>query len=178
MKLRFMAEGEEDLASLRDGVVDLDIGMIRLSAPEIKVQVLFRDSHAGAVRRGHVLSRGRVTAKRFAKEDHVCVSRRGKEFGPIDEALSSQKLRRNVALVVPSPYVALIAAAGSDLVATVPQHLMGSAIARFGMHIFRLPFQLPDVPISQAWHPRYDASPAHRHLRECVKSICSELDGK
>jgi DNA-binding transcriptional LysR family regulator len=175
VKLRFIAEGEEDLASLRDGIVDLDVGVIRLSGPEIKVQLLLNDQHVGATRRGHSLSRGKVTAKRFAKANHVCVSRRGKEFGPIDEALASQQLSRNVALVVPSPYAALIAVAGSNLVATVPGHLMHTAITLLRVHVFPLPVKVPHVPISQAWHPRHDADPAHKHLRECIKNICSEL---
>jgi DNA-binding transcriptional LysR family regulator len=33
---------------------------------------------------------------------------------------------------------------------------------------FPLPFVLPEITVSQIWHPRLDADPGHRWLRSVV----------
>jgi DNA-binding transcriptional LysR family regulator len=172
--LRFIPEGEEDVDTLREGRADLDVGVIDLTAPEIKVQTLFRDRAVGVVRAGHPLAKGTVTARRFVEFPHISASRRGKSRGPIDEGLAALGLARSVTLVVPTSYAALFAAAGSDLVAAVPKRLVLDSAAAFGLHAFRLPVRVNEMEIGQAWHPRFDADPAHRWLRGIVRAVCGD----
>src|SRR5439155_676121 len=73
---------------LRDGTVDLETGVVgKTTGPEIRARALFRDRFIGVVRVGHALSRGKITPARYARGRHICVSRRGLDQGPIDEAL-------------------------------------------------------------------------------------------
>jgi DNA-binding transcriptional LysR family regulator len=171
VRIRFLTQSERDVAALREGAVDLEITVIKEMGPEIKLQLLFQDRFIGAVRPGHVLSRSKVTAKRFASQLHIGASRRGKEWGPIDDLLKAQGLARKIALIVPSFYVAVATAARSDLVASVPEYLTSSAIELFGLHVFQLPLPVESVRLSQAWHPRFDADPAHRWLRDSVRKV-------
>jgi DNA-binding transcriptional LysR family regulator len=175
--LRFAPEGEEDVDSLRDGRVDLDLGVMGPLGPEIRVQGLFRERLVGVVRRGHGLTRGRVTAARFARERHVVVSRRGVARGPIDTELARRGLVRAVALVVAGFGDALLAAAGSELVACVPSRLVEAAPETLAVARFRIPLTLPELPVAQAWHPRLDADPAHSLLRACVREISRARSG-
>jgi hypothetical protein len=39
------------------------------------------------------------------------------------------------------------------------------------VHTFALPVQTRAITVSQMWHPRVDADPAHRWLREMVLSV-------
>src|SRR5207249_3051803 len=103
--------GDEDAAPLRDGRLDLDVGVIDLDAPELRTRLLIRDRYAGLARRGHPITRGRVTARRFAALAHVAVSRRGRASGPIDAALRGLGLARVVAATVPDFLSALHAVA-------------------------------------------------------------------
>jgi DNA-binding transcriptional LysR family regulator len=170
--LRFAPEGEEDVAPLRDGRVDLDLGVMGPLGPEVRVQTLFRERLVGVVRRGHPLAHGRVTAARLARERHVVVSRRGIARGPIDAELARRGLERAVALVVSGFGEALLAAAASDLVAAVPSRLARAAAETVAIDSFALPLPLPVLSVSQAWHPRLEADPAHRLLRTCVRELC------
>jgi DNA-binding transcriptional LysR family regulator len=43
---------------------------------------------------------------------------------------------------------------------------------RLGMHTFALPVSVEEMTVSLLWHPRLDADPAHRWLRECVVAVC------
>jgi len=45
--------------------------------------------------------------------------------------------------------------------------------ARAGMHSFPLPVTTVEVTISMLWHPRLDADPAQRWLRDCVREVCA-----
>lgn len=168
--VRFAAEGDEDTTPLRDGVVDLDIGVIRDLGPEIHVQSLLEGGVLGVVRRGHPLLEGPLTMKRYAAGIHLTYSRKGKARGPIDDALAAHGMTRVVGLVVPSFLLALHVVATSDVVGILPSWLAGPATDALGLVTFTLPVPTPPLALSHAWHPRFDADPAHRWLRARVQA--------
>jgi DNA-binding transcriptional LysR family regulator len=171
--LRFVSHGEEAVGPLREGVLDLDIGDIKLSGPEVKLQKLFSSRFMGVVRAGHPLSKGRVTAKRYVQYEHISASRRGLAGGPIDDALADMGLKRTVSLSVPTLTSALAIAATSDLVAAIPEHLSGIAKTLYRSYVFPLPVQTAPVRISLAWHPRFENDAVHRFVRESIVKSCS-----
>ncbi|MDT0307874.1 LysR family transcriptional regulator [Streptomyces sp. DSM 44917] len=177
VSLRLLPEGPDDSHALRDGRVDLDLGVVTDVTPETRVEPLFTDDNAGVVRAGHPLLDGPVTPGRFAAADHVTASRRGRLRGPIDEALDALGLRRRVVASVPTLAAALLMTAHTDLVARTARRLSALQIERLGLVAFTIPLDLPPVPISQAWHARWDADPAHRWLRARIREIAADLGG-
>jgi len=171
VRLRFMQKPDKDSASLRDGAVDLETGVVGdTTGPEVRAQALFRDRFIGVVRKGHALSKGKITPARYAAGRHIFVSRRGLDRGPIDEALQKLGLERDIATIVGGFATALALARTSDLIASVPERHTGTL--RAGMHSFPLPVPMPEITVSLLWHPRMDADPAHRWLRGCVRRAC------
>jgi DNA-binding transcriptional LysR family regulator len=171
VRLRFVPKLDKDSTPLRDGVVDLETGVIgKTTGPEVRAQALFRDRFIGVVRKGHPLSKGRVTPARFAAGKHVLVSRRDVERGPVDDALEVSGLKRDIVASVGGFAAALALVRVTDLIATVPQRHTENL--RTGLHSFRLPVTVPEVTVSLLWHPRIDADPAHRWLRACVREVC------
>ena len=173
--LRFMQKPDRD-GGWMDDAVDLETGVVRETAgPDLRTQLLFRDRLVGAVRKGHPLSRGRITPARYAAGQHVDITRHvardGRDPGPVDEALASAKLRRTVSIVVGGFSSALALVRASDLIATVPERHTKSL--RAGMFSFALPVPTPEIAVSMLWHPRLDADPAHRWLRGCVRDACA-----
>lgn len=143
--LRFLPKLDKDSALLRDGRVDLETGVIDdETGPELRAQTLFEDHLVGAVRAGHPLARGKITAARYASFDHIGVSRRALERGPIDDALRPLGLQRRIVTVVGGFATAIALARRSDLVATVPFHHSGVLLD--GMHTFPLPVPQPTTP--------------------------------
>jgi DNA-binding transcriptional LysR family regulator len=98
------------------------------------------------------------------------VSRRGRDRGPIDEALKLVGLQREIVTIVGGFATALALARACDLIASVPETHTGNL--RNGMHSFPLPVSIPDITVSALWHPRLDADLAHRWLRGCVRDVC------
>jgi DNA-binding transcriptional LysR family regulator len=168
--LRFADQGKEDISALREGRIDLDIGVHGDIGPEIRVQTLLRDRFVAVMRRGHPLLKGRMTARRFAAAAHISASRRGLNRGPIDEALAALGLSREVRFVVPGFHAAMLIAAASDIVASVPLAVAATA-ERLGLKIryVDLPVATPEIAIAQAWHPRFDKDAGHRWLRDAVR---------
>lgn len=172
VRLRFVQKSDRESAPLREGAVDLEVGVVAATTgPEVRVQTLFRDRFVGVVRSGHALARGRMTPSRFAAAGHILVSRQGLWRGPVDEALEPLGLERRVVTTVGGFATALALARATDLVTSVPErHTLG---LRTGMHSFRLPFALPEVTVSLLWHPRMDADPGHRWLRGRLREVCA-----
>jgi DNA-binding transcriptional LysR family regulator len=172
VRLRFVQKVNKDSTPLREGAVDLEIGVIgEETGPEIRTRALFRDRFVGVVRADHPLAAGEITPARYAACRHVSVSRRGRERGAIDVALAPLGLERSVAVLVGSFATAVALARASDLVANVPAR--HTARLRDGMHTFDLPVATPDITVSMLWHPRMEADPAHRWLRRWVYETCT-----
>lgn len=166
--LQFLPESHYDPSGLREGRIDLDLGSGLRQDPELVVQALSDRHLLGVVSAGHPLAQVSVTAARFAAARHVEVATHPGEESAVDAALAAQGLQRRVALVVPSAFAALIACARSDLVACASERTARAMAGSLGLRLFSLPLQLPAAPLRLAWHPRQDADPAHRWLREAL----------
>jgi DNA-binding transcriptional LysR family regulator len=178
VRLRFAPRPDKDATPLREGLIDLEIGVLGTSAPEIRTQFLFQDRRVGVARVGHPLLAGPgVTPERYAACHHVVASRDGTVMEPVDGALETLGLRRTVMVVVPGYPDAMRIARQSDLVALVPRSCLGNTMmsdpaATAGLESFDLPLAMPEFTISAMWHPRMDADPAHRWLRDTVMAVC------
>jgi DNA-binding transcriptional LysR family regulator len=174
VRLRFVPKPDKDSTPLRDGAIDLETGVVEENtAPELRVQALFRDRFIGVVCRGHPLSRGEITPAAYAAGGHILVARQDRDRGAIDEALKPLGLERKIVTIVGGFSTALSLARASDLIASVPERHTGNL--RRGMHSFPLPVATPKFTVSLLWHPRLDADLAHRWLRGHVRAVCAAL---
>ncbi|MEM5310767.1 LysR family transcriptional regulator [Paraburkholderia sp. JHI869] len=182
VRLRFAPKTEKTSAHLREGSADLEIGVLGEMGPEIRVQALFRDRFVGVVRKGHPLALEReLSAERYVAFGHVVASRSGRSNGPVDVALAALGLERTIVAVVPSFPAALAVARASDLIALVPGSFLRNQWEKphdsppsAGIHVFELPVTTEKITVSQMWHPRIEADPAHRWLRQLVLAVCGE----
>ena len=177
VQLRFVARTRKEAEALREAEVDLDIGVLGTSAPEVRTRALFRDRFVGVARTGHPLLASGLTPARYAACRHVVASRKAASEGPVDQALAALGLRRVIAAVVPGFPDALRVARESGLVAQVPASLVRAGLPSAedfaqGLEVFELPVSLPRIVVSAMWHPRLDAEPAHRWLRDTVHAVC------
>ncbi|MFF2118485.1 LysR family transcriptional regulator [Kitasatospora sp. NPDC058184] len=165
----FLPEALEDGPALRQGLVDVELGVLGHLDTEVRTRHLLRVPLVGLARAGHPLFDGRrITARRFTAADHIGVSRRGKRLGPIDAGLADLGLRRRVAVIVPSHTGAMLLARDSDLVTLVPEDWLPDTVAALGLRTFPIPLELAPLELGMAWHPRNSADPGHRWFREHV----------
>ena len=163
--LRFAPKPEKTSRYLREGLVDLEIGVQSNMGPEIRIQRLFQDRFVGAVRKAHPLvSLPKIDVNAFISWGHVVAAP--------DGALAELGLKRKVASVVPGFPTALSVALESSLIAMVPALYLLNQQMTDKLHIFELPFTARVITVSQMWHPKMENDPGHRWLREKVREVC------
>ncbi|WP_413251766.1 LysR family transcriptional regulator [Streptomyces spectabilis] len=170
VRLRFLSESHLDAPVLREGVADLEVGVIDTTAPEVRVEHFLQDTMIGLVRPGHPLLDGEVTPRRFAAADHLTVSRRGRLAGPLDVALAERGLKRRVVGNVGTYPASLFILLRTDLVG-LGTGWMRPLTDELGLVGLPIPLELPPLSLAMAWHPRHDADPAHAWLRGCVRDL-------
>ncbi|MEU2834630.1 LysR family transcriptional regulator [Streptomyces lavendulae] len=164
----FLPEAVEGGPGLRQGWVDVELGVLGHLDPEILTRPLTRMRLVGVARSGHPLFDRRIDARSFAAAEHIGISRLGKRVGPIDGALAELGLRRRTAVIVPSHTSAMLLARDSDLVALMLADWLPDTIAALGLRTFPIPLDLAPLDIGMAWHPRNAADPGHRWLRDLL----------
>lgn len=182
VRILFTQKDAQPARALRDGLCDLELGILRDSAPELKVQRLLTDRFVGVVRAGHPLIDKGITARDFAASDSIVSTlHQPADFTHVvDRALEGIGLTRRRTFQVPSFLVAFSMAQQSDLVAVLPEAYAQMERRRMvalglpGPEIFELPFDTGDIVISLIWHPRMDRDPANRWLRDLVRE-CTRL---
>jgi len=177
VQLRLVSRQIKNALALREGGVDLEIGVLGKSAPEVRTRSIFRDHFVGVAREDHPLFASPVTPTTYAACLHVVASRKTVFEGPVDRALAELGLRRTIVAVVPGFPDAMRVARESNLVAQVPRSMTRGSLGNptalaEGLAIFELPVATPEFVVSAMWHPRLHADPAHRWLRETIISVC------
>jgi len=165
LTLVFRAEGDERVDELRDGAVDLDIGVQGALRPEIRTQRLLVDERVVLIRAGDPRLARQLTLRQLAAADHVDVSRRGLQRGPLDDALAGAGLVRRVRAVVPNQLSAAVIVAQTEAISLVSRRFARAIRGTLPVGFVASPAALGEVVIALAWHPRFDADPAHAWCR-------------
>jgi len=176
--LRFLSISADDAVALRDGRVDLALGVFPDLPPEFRTQALFQERFACVVRRGHPMVKGTLTMKCFLDMKHVLVAPRGREGSPVDTALAERGLARKVTRFVPYFVVAMDLVSRSNCVVTISERLASAYAERFRLQVLKPPLALPSYTICQVWHPRIAADPGHQWLRKRVLDAVAHLSDK
>jgi DNA-binding transcriptional LysR family regulator len=138
--------------------------------------LLYTDSDALAVRRGHPLGTRLKTLDAFLRARHVAVILRGQAEDLIDTWMRSKGIERRIALVVPSYIEALHVAARTDLVAFVPRRLIAALARPLSLGTIAPPLD-PGIDEQYMFTPtRAQMDPGSIWLRSLMLRIGRELD--
>jgi DNA-binding transcriptional LysR family regulator len=172
--LRFVPNGPDDAAALRDRGSDLAVGIYGDLPQEMRHRRLLTDRFVCVVRKEHPAGRGRFTLEDYVGLRHVQVAPRGKPGGYVDDVLRERGLTRSVARAVPYFLTALQLVAETDYVLTVSERIAKRYEAPLGLRLLPAPIKLRPYALSLVWHPRVDADPAHQFLREVFTRAAKE----
>lgn len=173
--LHVLPQQREEAALLRDGAIDLALGVYDY-APyselpnDLRIQQLFEDHFVCVVREDHPTVARSLTLQQFAELEHVQVVPRGAPGGYVDELLAVHGMKRRIARAVPYFLSALVLVAETDYVVTISQQLARRLVDRLALKVVQPPRSLGLEPyqVAQLWHPRNDRDAGHRWLRETV----------
>ncbi|MCK0553570.1 LysR family transcriptional regulator [Pantoea ananatis] len=179
LRLIFVNKSDKAPQALREGKIDLEIGVLGTDAPELKTRLLFSDHFVGICRRDHpLLDNPGVTAERYASFSHIVMSRNNARSGPVDAALDALQLRRDILMSVPIYSSAINIVCQTDLIGLVPSSALVGPNRRADLVHFDLPVPTPVIKVLAIWHPRLHADPVHRWLRDTLVAVCRREQGK
>ncbi|HEX5430382.1 MAG TPA: LysR family transcriptional regulator [Bryobacteraceae bacterium] len=156
---------------LESGGLDLAVGFIPPMGAGFCQQRLFKEKFVPAVRADHPRIGEKLTLDLFERELHLAINTNGTGHGQVERAIEIRKIRRRVALTVPSFLGIGSILASSDYIAIVPEQF-GRHLARSGtIKILALPFPMPAYHIVQHWHERYNQDPASKWVRGVMAEL-------
>ena len=139
-------------------------------------QLLYTDSDALAVRRGHPAGNRLKKRDAFLAARHVAVIIRGQNEDLIDTWLRSKGIERRIALVVPGYIEALHVTARTDLVAFVPRRLIAALAKQLSLATITPPLD-PGIDEQYMFYPtRAQMDPASIWLRRLMLETGRELE--
>jgi DNA-binding transcriptional LysR family regulator len=139
-------------------------------------QLLYTDSDALAVRRGHPVGAKLKRREIFLDARHVAAVIRGQSEDLIDTWLRSKGMERRIALVVPGYLEALHVAARTDLVAFVPWRLISALSKQLSLATITPPLD-PGIDEQFMFYPtRAQMDPGSVWLRNVLLGIGREME--
>jgi DNA-binding transcriptional LysR family regulator len=139
-------------------------------------QLLYTDSDALAVRRGHPAAARLKQREAFLNARHVAVIIRGQNEDLIDTWLRGKAIERRIALVVPGYIEALHVAARTDLVAFVPRRLIAALAKQLSLLTIAPPLD-PGIDEQFMFYPtRAQMDAGSVWLRKLMLQTGRELD--
>lgn len=131
---------------------------------------LFVEDFVCVLRKGHPLTKGPWTARRFAGAEHIIVaplanSRRG----VMDDLLAEQGLARRVTRVVTSFGLAVPLLFASDRIAILPQSFALARFKELDLVVRTAPLKLPVIEMQMVWYPGHERDPRHVWFRGLLR---------
>ena len=155
------------------GMVDLAVMTPSTAPPALRTRRLFHERYVTIARRRHPGVKGKLTLDDFVTLEHVVVSPRGGGLsGPVDTALGRLGRKRRIAVSAASFLFVPELVARSDLIATVPERLVQGRAER--LQVLEPPLPVEGFAIGLVWHERTHQHPAHRWVRERVRTLCGK----
>jgi len=180
--LRVVSAGPRLMRQLEDGDIDCATGpafRYAFETPTLRRTRLVRERFVVAMRAGHPLGQGPLTAARLVEFPHLQIAPTGRPGGAVDDALAALGLERRVAMRTTHFMSAPLSIAGSDLVAVASAPLVEQAKRFAAIETHPLPPELEVAPVDifLLWHERQHTDPGHRWFRDHVLSIVSDVPG-
>jgi DNA-binding transcriptional LysR family regulator len=157
-------------ALLERGDADLLIAAGFAVPRGMQAQPLLRERYVMAQRKGHPRGLAPPDLDAYCALRHVIVSGDGGGFhGFMDDLLHARGLTRQVAVSVHQYHLAPLVLEATDCVCALPERFLMRFADR--LDLLPLPLDTEGFTLHAAWHPRWQADPAHRWLREQLYAL-------
>lgn len=126
------------------------------------------------MRKDHPLAGKAITMDDFLAAKHLLVSQSGDPRGNVDQALQRLEKRRRVAMTVNHFSAVPKLLSNSDLIAVVPQMVVGGPQFSSDLWITDPPLDIEASPVYLVWHTRLDRDLGLIWLRNLLEKVVQE----
>ena len=149
---------------------DLALGFFpNLERPALYAQTLFMHTLVCLVRANHPeVKSSRISMKKFLQMSHAVVTPLGRSGELFETMLKKEGLQRRVQLSSVHFLTVPAIIAATDMIVTVPRSIADYYTRLENLRMVEPPLNIKPYAVKQFWHPRFNADPAIRWLRESV----------
>lgn len=159
----FLCKRRETTKELAAGRLDFAVDAPLNTDPQVRHVKLMEDQYVCALRKGHPLTKEKITLDDYLALTHIHISSRRNGLGYVDLALGKMGLQRKIALRSQHYLMASQVLQQTDMVMTVPERFA----RRHDLNYVALPVNdVPPVETHLYWHESTDQDPANRWMRE------------
>lgn len=154
-------------AGLEAGHIDFALGAFSSLSKRIRRQPLWPIDYVSVVRRDHPRLGAKPTLQSFVAERHILVSTTGTGHSQqrVERALEHALPPSRIVCRVSTFLAAAFTVSRTDLVATLPDAMVGELDSRLGLRSFAPPLRLPRMETALLWHERFHRDPGNEWLR-------------
>lgn len=164
---------DEPARALREGRLDLAIGVFDEMGDDIEHRALFTDEVQCIVRADHPRA-GAWSIEQLLAAEHVVCAPPSMADRAFRAMLAGRGHSRRSVRTVAAPSSVPFAVAGSDAVGAVSEHLLRTVASGLDLRVLETPIERPQPVVSLVWHRRNDAEPAHAWLRDLTVELLAE----
>ncbi len=168
--MRFLVtgvHGDDYQAQLGSGALDIVLGWQPSSGPGIHVRKVGPQNLVGLVRKGHPLTRGHASARKFKQQRLLATVTGSDRFeGPLQRLLRDAGAAGQVVYATSHYFAVPRILADSDLVLVLGAAGARMLCAEHPLSIVKIPVRLPPIEPQIIWHERTHRDPAQHWMRE------------
>jgi len=158
----------EDLAT---GRLDMIVTVAGLGRPmEFRSESIFTEKFVCVVADRHPIRGSRISISEYLSQRHIVVNVGQGKQTLVDLPLDHRSLKREVGASLPFFAPAILLAANSDMVLTVPSRLVPSLGTTEKIRVLKAPSEIPGFKYEMIWSPRVDGDPSHQWLRDQIRA--------
>lgn len=159
--------------AIREGDVDLALGVFDDLPPRIEQQLLFEEDFACVCDRKTVADGTPLDLEHYLARPHIRVAARPDTGTEIDHALTALGHSRRIIATLPHWGSAPLLVRDTDLVLTIARRSLKVVEDAADMAVEDVPFLVPTFRFEQIWHERRSQEAAHIWLRGVISNIGS-----
>ncbi len=152
---------------LSSGTLDFALGGPLISGSHLCATPLIKQRYACVVRKDHPLAGDEISLEQYLALDHIVVSSRRKGVSYEDAVLQRLGRSRRIRTRVQHYQVAPLLLKRTDMALTMPI----SVAEKYGLKVFELPFNLPELDWNLFWHKSADHDKANMWMRNLLLDV-------
>lgn len=153
--------------------IDLAIGHCPQFQPWHTKQLLYEEYFVCVASSERFRHRKAIGINEYIAAAHLLVSPKEDMVGLVDEALARQNMSRNVAMSVPNFLIVPFILVSTNLIATLPAHLVTTFVEVWQLYASPLPFEMNGFSVDLLWHSKNAREAGHLWLRKLIAQQCT-----
>ena len=175
LRVEIVETSDGDSEDLASGHLDLAIGSLPGLVAGTRTRPLFSDHYVCLMWSRHPSVGSTLTLEQLSQTRHLMVESPSSGHALVERLMASHGVTRRIVARIPQFTVLPQLLVGSDLLVILPERVARLFAAGGKLKHVELPIPIPSFEVRMHWHPRHEASAAHRWVRDEVHDTLSRL---